>query len=80
MAIPKTRQGQQISVISATFESVKVAVNFWEQAYVYVLIVPTPSNNLLAAQVVGGYDQDNNKLAVQHYKSSVTDSKGYLEL
>lgn len=55
-------------------------MNFWEQAYVYVVIVPAPSNNLLAAQVVGGYDQDNNKLATQHYKSSVTDSKGYLEL
>lgn len=29
MAIPKFRQGQEITVLSATYESVKIAVNIW---------------------------------------------------
>lgn len=55
-------------------------VRLWEQAYVYAVIVPTPSNNLLSAQVAQGYDQDNNKLATQYYQFGLTDSAGLIEL
>lgn len=80
MAIPKFRQGQEITILSATYESVKIAVNTWQPAYVYAVIVPTPTNNLLAAQVAGGFDQDNNRLPVQQAKYSITDDKGYVQL
>lgn len=58
----------------------KISVNLWEQAYIYAVIVPTPTNDLLSAQIAGGYDQDNNKVAAQHFKSSITSSEGYVEL
>lgn len=67
-------------VLSATYETVKIAVNLWEQAFVYAVIVPVPTENLLAAQVIGGFDQDNNPVSTQHFKSSITDSQGYVEL
>lgn len=80
LAIPRFRSSNQINVIAATYESVKVSVNLWEQAYVYAVIVPTPTNNLLSAQIAGGYDQDNNKVATQHFRTSITDGSGYVEL
>lgn len=44
------------------------------------MIVPIPTNNLLSAQVAGGFDQDNNKVITQHFQYAVTDTKGYVEL
>lgn len=67
-------------MLSATYETVKISVSLWDQAYVYSVIVPVPTDDLLAAQIIGGYDHDNNPVSTQHYKSSITDAHGYVEL
>lgn len=39
-----------------------------------------PTQDLLSAQVVQGYDQDNEKVDVQHYSSVTSSSSGTAEL
>lgn len=80
ITVPKFRSASSMKLISATHESVKIAVSFWEQANVYAVIVPLPTNTLLSAQIAGGFDQDNNKVITQHFQYAVTDGKGYVEL
>ena len=81
--VPEFRDGKQpaIDVVKVDYESVKIQVNMWEQAYVYGVIVEAPSNNLLSAQIIGGYNQDNQAVDSQHFSGKViTNSSGSGEM
>ena len=61
ISIPEFRSenGPAIKIQKKNFESATVEVHLWEKAYVSAVIVKEPTENLLSAQIIGGYDQDN---------------------
>ena len=61
MSLPKFRVGETlpVEIVQVTYESIKIKVNFWEQAIAYAVIVESSSSALLSIQVIDGYDQNN---------------------
>ena len=82
LSLPKFRSGEApaVEVIQVTHESVKIRLNFWEQAIGYAIIVEEPTENLLSTQVIEGYDQNNEPVDPQHHSSGTTNSSGSVEL
>jgi hypothetical protein len=56
-----------------------ITMSFWEEAYVYAVILPTPSPNLLSNQVISGLDYNNNPVLVSQYVSTQTNVNGSVE-
>lgn len=67
-------------VISASHDTVSVEVKFWEQAYVYGVIIPYPTNNTLSSQVINGSDPNNNAVVSQHYSAVTSSTSGVATL
>lgn len=59
--------------MTVTHDRVVLNVSFWEQAYVYGVIVPTFTGSLLSSQVISGSDQNNTALSPQFASSLLTD-------
>lgn len=75
----KPRISKNATIPILTFDSVTIRMNFWEEAYVYAVILPVPSANLLSNQVVSGLDNANNKVVASQYVATQTNANGSVE-
>lgn len=71
---PRVRSAPR--VVSASHDTVSVEVKFWEQAYVYGVIIADPTNRTLSSQVINGSDANNNAVVSQHYSAVTSDTSG----
>lgn len=67
-------------VFKASHDTVSVEVKFWEQAYVYAVIIANPTNRTLSSQVINGSDANNNAVVSQHYSAVTSDTSGVATL
>lgn len=65
-----------MELVKLTHELVKFKVYTWEEANITAMIVPSPSIDLLAAQISQGYDQDGKQVYISHYQSRLTNIEG----
>jgi hypothetical protein len=76
-AKPRISKPAEIPIL--TYQSVTVRMSFWSPAYVYAVILPTPSADLLSNQIVSGLDDKNNKVVASQYISTQTNMNGSVE-
>ena len=65
-----------ISVTAKTYESVTCSVAFWGKVFVHAVMLPYSTANLLSAQVINGFDQNNEPVIAQHHINVTSDING----
>lgn len=65
-----------ISSSIVSHDKITASVSFWDQAYVFAIIVPTSNLTALSSQIIAGVDPTNIAVASQHYVSTQTDENG----
>jgi len=56
--LPRIRS--TIQIVALTFNSVTFRVSFWEQEFVYAIIIKDDQRQLLSAQVINGLNANNS--------------------
>ena len=51
-------------------------MSFWEEAYVYAVILPNPSPTLLSKQVIQGLNGNNSQVLASQYVFTKTNDNG----
>lgn len=72
--MPRVRSPIKINAI--TYQSVTFTVSFWEEAFVYAVVLENDNSTLLSAQVINGLNENNTNVIIQHYINITTDSTG----
>jgi hypothetical protein len=67
-------------VIAASHDTVTVQAKMWEQAYVYAVILPNPTNQTISSQVIKGLNTDNTPVVNQSYVAILSDQSGTANL
>ena len=76
----KPRSRSPAVVLAASHDTVTVQAKMWEQAYVYAVILPNPTNQSLSSQVIKGLKTDNTPVVNQSYVAILSDPSGTANL
>jgi hypothetical protein len=65
-----------IQIVSKTYEAVTCSVAFWGRVFVHAVILQNVTGKPLSSQIIGGLDQNNDPVTIQHHINVTSDNSG----
>ena len=77
---PRFSKKNALRVRKLTQNTARIKVRMWDEAIVYAVIVPEPTEDLLSDQIAEGYDAENVPVQTEHFTTGTTDIEGLIDL